>query len=40
MNTGSWTGLFAWLFGQEGEDSEDLEDTEEFRCETCNRRIS
>lgn len=28
MDTGFWAGLFAWLFGQEGEDSEVPEDTE------------
>lgn len=35
MNTGFWTGLFAWLFGQE-----DKEENEAFYCESCNGRIS
>lgn len=47
INTGFWAGLLAWLFGGEM-DSEDLEEnkdyedfeTEEFCCESCNRRIS
>ncbi|RKY30798.1 MAG: hypothetical protein DRP74_06275 [Candidatus Omnitrophota bacterium] len=45
MRTGFWARLFNWLF-REGEASETLKgeedfgDTEEFRCESCNRRIS
>lgn len=48
MITGFWARLFNWLFGEEGDseefgdsaDYDNFDDTEEFRCESCNRKIS
>lgn len=48
MNTGFWAGLFGWLFGKEtnsddlekNEDLENFDGTEEFRCESCNKKIT
>lgn len=37
---GFWAKLFASLFKQKDKDIEDLQGSEEFRCKSCNEKIS